>query len=59
MIDMSKSTLKLIVQMIWLKKVDKAIKKYEQIKAKLNRQGAIVHALMDKYNELYPEGKVD
>ena len=39
----------------WLKYIDKACDKYNKLEAKAKRQAYVVHALFDRYKELYPD----
>ena len=39
----------------WLKRVGKALDKYNRLNAKTKRQAIVVHALVDKFNDLFHE----
>lgn len=52
--DLIKRSFDLFCRKNWLRTIYKEVDKYNKINAKLKRQAVIVHALVDRYNELYP-----
>lgn len=53
-----KETLELFIKKIWLKRIAKEADKYNRINGKANRQAHIVHAMIDRYNEIYKDDPI-
>lgn len=56
--DLVKRTFDIWAKKRWLKFIDKEVSKYNRLNDETRRQAHIVHALVDKYNELYPDSKI-
>lgn len=59
MIELIKEWFELTVKQNWLKHIDRAIDKYNKLKRKTDIQNHVVHKLVERYNELYPNDMID
>lgn len=59
MIELIKEWFELTVKQNWLKHIDRAVDKYNKLKRKTDIQNHVVHKLVERYNELYPNDMID
>ena len=59
MIDLIREWLELWAKQNWLKHINRAADKYNRLNQKARVQAYIVHALVERYNELYPSDKIE
>lgn len=59
MIELIKEWLELTVKQNWMKTIDREVDKYNKLKRKMDVQNHVVHKLVEKYNELYPNDMID
>lgn len=53
-----KETFELFVKKMWLKRIATEADKYNRINGKANRQARLVHALVNRYNEIYKDDPI-
>lgn len=58
MIDLIREWLELWAKQNWLKQINRATDKYNRLNQKAKMQAYIVRALVERYNELYPNDKI-
>jgi len=58
MFELIKECFELFVKQNWLKHIDRAVDEYNKLTRKAKVQAHIVHELMARYNELYPDDKL-
>lgn len=59
MIELIKEWFEIIAKKNWLRIIDKEFDRYRVLYSKAKIQANTVNALVDKYNELYPDDKLD
>lgn len=57
--ELIKKWFELIVKQNWLKTIDREVDKYNKLKRKMDIQNHVVHKLVERYNELYPNDMID
>lgn len=59
MIELIGELFELWARQNWLKRIDQAVDEYNRLNRKARMQTHVVHKLVARYNEIYPENKID
>lgn len=58
MIDLIREWFELWAKQNWLKHIDRAMDKYNRLYRKARVQAHVVHKLVERYNEIYPNDRI-
>lgn len=59
LIKLIKESFEVSVRLRWLKEIEKAIDKRNKIYQDYRRQGLVITDLVNRFNELYPDSKLN
>ena len=58
MIDLIREWFELAAKQNWLKRIDRAVDKYNRLNQKARVQAHFLHKLVERYNETYPSDEI-
>ena len=59
MIDLIREWFEFWAKQNWLKHIDRAVNEYNRLEQKARVQAHVVHELVKRYNEIYPNDKIE